>query len=217
MADAIRSIFRYARYVVEDVTRLVDDEVHPDEWRYIRGAVPKRRAEFGTARLCARRALRAMGVPPTSLVPGEDRAPQWPPGVVGSITHTGAYCAVVVDRNPPLRSVGLDAETLRILEPRLVRMILTENEQSWIRSQPKEELTKLATLFFSAKEAYYKCQYPLTKTTLDFSDVEIDIEPGRGRFVARALRWPFPVDLARLEGRFAYEGGRVLCGVELLE
>ncbi len=214
LGSAIRTLFGGAHFAVEAVPRLVDGDLYPEEWEYIRGAAPRRRAEFGTARICARQALAAMGIPPLALVPRDDRAPVWPPGVVGSITHTNGYCAVVVDRSPPLRSIGLDAEELRVLEPGVSTSILTPREQSWLSAQPRSSQGDLTLLFFSAKEAFYKCQYPITGTFLEFPDVEIEIALGLGSFEARVQKAPWPAAVARLEGRFAYESGRVLCGVE---
>jgi 4'-phosphopantetheinyl transferase EntD len=211
---AIRTLFGSAHFAAEAVPRLVDGELYPEEWEYIRGAGPKRRAEFGTARVCAREALAAMGVPPVALVPRDDRSPAWPPGVVGSITHTNGYCAVVVGRSPPLRSIGLDAEELRVLEPGVSNSILTPREQIWLSAQPRSSQGDLVLLFFSAKEAYFKCQHPITGSFLEFGDVEIEIAPSLGRYEAHVQKKPWPGALARLEGRFAYEGGRVLCGVE---
>jgi 4'-phosphopantetheinyl transferase EntD len=37
------------------------------------------------------------------------------------------------------------------------------------------ERSTAATVIFSAKEAYYKCQYSLTRRWLDFQDVLIDM------------------------------------------
>jgi 4'-phosphopantetheinyl transferase EntD len=225
--SAIRRLFGGAHVVAESVPREFDGELFPEEQEYIRGAALKRRAEFGTARVCARTALAAMGVPATALVPRSDRSPTWPMGIVGSITHTGGYCAVVVDRGPPLLSVGLDAEELRVLEPGVASSILTPREQSWLSAQAPASRDDLVILFFSAKEAYYKCQYPITGRFLEFGDVEVEIASGLGRYEAR-VRHPrsaspvspasrvslAPASLARLEGRFAYDGGRVLCGIE---
>src|SRR3990167_6768713 len=51
----------------------------------VRG-VAKRQAEYLAGRLCAREALRRLTGIATTPACGEDRAPQWPLGVVGSIT-----------------------------------------------------------------------------------------------------------------------------------
>jgi 4'-phosphopantetheinyl transferase EntD len=44
------------------VPTLVDDQLFPEERLYLARAVPKRRAEFGSARICARRANAEPGV-----------------------------------------------------------------------------------------------------------------------------------------------------------
>jgi 4'-phosphopantetheinyl transferase EntD len=66
---------------------IVDAALFPEESAYLAIAVPKPRAEFGTARICARKALTQLGVAAWPLVPGPHRAPTSPPGVVGSISH----------------------------------------------------------------------------------------------------------------------------------
>jgi 4'-phosphopantetheinyl transferase EntD len=213
--SALRALFPSASYIADAVPRLVDDELFESEREYIRRSVPKRRAEFGAARLLAREGFRAMGVRPIALVPGTDGVPSWPAGVVGSITHTAGYCAVVLGRSPPVRSLGLDVETLQELAAGIVDSIVTPPERAWLRAQPQSRQAALALVFFSAKEAYYKCQYPISRTFLEFGDVTLDVLFEQGRFVATASPPGLPRDVARLEGRFAFEGGRVLCGVEL--
>jgi 4'-phosphopantetheinyl transferase EntD len=82
----------------------------PEEEAVISQAVEKRRREFRTVRLCARRALRELGLPPVAVLPGEHREPVWPPGVVGSMTHCTGYRAAAVAHSPDLVTVGIDAE-----------------------------------------------------------------------------------------------------------
>jgi 4'-phosphopantetheinyl transferase EntD len=212
---ALASLFANASYLAEAAPRLVDEQLLPAERAFIEGAVPRRRAEFGTARRCARDGFAAMGIPPTALVPGDQGEVRWPPGVVGSISHTADYCAVVLCRSPPVRSVGLDVETVQDLEPGMIDLILTPAEQAWVRAQPPARQRDLTLVFFSAKEAYYKCQYPISKTFLEFGEVELEVFPEAGRFVARALRVDLPRDVLRLEGRFALEAGRIFAAVEL--
>jgi 4'-phosphopantetheinyl transferase EntD len=203
MVAEIARLFRGDAAVAEGQVALVDDQLFPEELDYIRRAVPKRRAEFGTARICARRALAALGAREVALVPRSDRAPAWPPGVVGSITHCDDYCAVVVHRAPPALSVGLDAERLRRLDPEIIELVVTPRERRWLREQA--DPMGLAILLFSAKEAYYKCQYPLSGALLDFQDVELEVD----------LAATIPAAAAHLTGRFASGPDRVTCGVEL--
>jgi 4'-phosphopantetheinyl transferase EntD len=192
---------------------LVDAELFADERAYIARAVPKRRAEFGTARLCARRALARLGVAAVSLVPEDDRAPRWPAGVVGSIAHTSNCCAVVAASTRDYRALGLDLEHDKPLSPEIITMICTPRERRALAAHGARE----AVLYFSAKEAFYKCQYPLTRRFLDFQDVELEVDFARGEFRTRVLA-PFagqPSWLNHSPGRFVRSGGLVLCGVAL--
>src|SRR5262245_29080334 len=63
--------------------------------------------EFTLGRLCARRALEALGHAPVPILRGPGREPLWPDGLVGSITHTRRYCAAVVAPRTRLVSVGI--------------------------------------------------------------------------------------------------------------
>ena len=70
----------------------------PAEEALLARAVQKRRREFATGRHCARSALGALGVGPAPILPGQAGAPQWPSGIVGSITHCAGYRAAAVAR-----------------------------------------------------------------------------------------------------------------------
>lgn len=187
--------------------RLVDEQLFADERAYLTRAVPKRRAEFGTARLCARRALARLGIAAGSLVPHEDRAPRWPEGSVGSLTHTFEYCAAAVASAATHVSLGVDAERERELEARLIEMICTPRERACTPARD-------AIVIFAAKEAFYKCQYPLTRTYLDFLDVELHLDPARGTFEVEVMK-PLPCALPVIRGLFMRKQGLVLCGAEL--
>jgi len=212
--SVLPTLFRESAVVVEAPIMLVDDQLWDAELAYIRHAVPKRRAEFGTARVCARRGLAELGLPPVAFVPGADRALVWPEGVVGSISHTHDYAAVVLHRSPPMQSVGLDVEALRAVEEQTCAMILTPRERSCLAARGLESRNVLALLIFSAKEAYFKCQYPLSTTFLDFQEVEIEVDLTRNEFAARA-RKVVPASVECLVGKFAFDAGRVFCGIEM--
>jgi 4'-phosphopantetheinyl transferase EntD len=195
---------------VEAAPALVDAALFPEERAFIVNAVPKRRAEFGSARMCARHALEQLGTPAGALLPAADRAPTWPAGTVGSITHTHGYCGVVVARAARYASLGLDAERDKELSPEIIRMVCTPAERANIAAPD-------AILYFAAKEAFYKCQYPLTRQFLDFQDVELTLDPTLSRFDARVLRvlTDKPRWLDRLHGRILRRDGLVLCAVSL--
>lgn len=203
-----------ARHSAPDLAHVAS--LYADERMAIARAVAKRQAEFATARVLARHALSELGIAAQSLPPNADRSPSWPPGIAGSITHTDGLCAVAVAPLAHVRSLGLDAETATPLAENLLPMICTPSERRWLQTQPEAERGAIAKLIFSAKEAFYKCQHPLTKTFLDFLDVEIEFG-APDRFVAivrRGLEHADPAVL-RTQGRYARRDGRVFTTVVL--
>jgi 4'-phosphopantetheinyl transferase EntD len=210
------ALFGPGTVLVEAAARLVSDsELYPAEIASVAGAVEGRRAEFGTARVCARAALARIGAARSPLVPREGAGPEWPRGTVGSISHTHGHCAVVVGASPPLRSIGLDVEVMRPLEAGVARMILTDRERAWFDGQPPESHETLLVTLFCAKEAFYKCQHPVTAEFLEFGDVEVELRVPEGAFEARVIAARAAAVVRKAAGRVAYEGGRVYCGVEL--
>jgi 4'-phosphopantetheinyl transferase EntD len=162
------------------------EEIHPEEAVAMAGWVEKRRLEFATARQCARRALAEFGITGFPLLPGQDRAPIWPPGLVGTITHTdgcpGGYCGVAVADRGVTSGLGVDAEPRLPLLAELWSQVLDAAEQH--QAGAAEEPGIQARLVFSAKETTYKALYPTRKRFLEFSDVHIEVRPAEGVFLA---------------------------------
>ncbi|MCA9581164.1 MAG: 4'-phosphopantetheinyl transferase superfamily protein [Myxococcales bacterium] len=171
-----RPLFPPEVVIVEGDPSVDADPLHPKEEEQIARAVLKRRREFAMGRQCARRALQSLGMNDVVLVNGEDRAPRWPEGTVGSITHTAGYCGAAVARVDNIRAVGIDAEPEEPLSERLWRRIATVQEQAIITGMPEGERGHRGRALFSAKECFYKCQYTLTRTYLGFQDAEVTFE-----------------------------------------
>jgi 4'-phosphopantetheinyl transferase EntD len=76
----------------------------------------------------------------------------------------------------------------------------------------------LGALVFSAKEAFYKCQYSVTQTMLDFKDVELTFDLEAGRFAVANLRAGLPQRsrLLRIEGRVCRAPDLVVTAATLL-
>ncbi len=146
----------------------------PAESLIVARAVPKRVGEFAAGRLCARSAMARLGIERFAVVAGADRQPIWPEGLVGSITHTRGFCAAVVGRRAQFAALGLDTECADSVRPELWRSICADTEIDWIGSLPPSAQVSAATLVFSAKEAFYKCQYPCTGERLSFHDVALE-------------------------------------------
>ena len=204
-----------APIVVEhvDPRRLRDPEAElfAEERPGIARAVDKRRREFAAGRILARRGLAALGHPPVAIVNGEDRAPQWPSEIVGSITHTKGYCAVAMARASQMRSVAIDAEHDDALSDGALEMICGEAERAWLATQPEADRGWLSKLVFSAKECVYKLQHPLTKLFLDFDAVMVRVDLERETWVAEFLVVAAPAFGVgdRVEGRWRRAHGLV--------
>ncbi|MET7468431.1 4'-phosphopantetheinyl transferase superfamily protein [Micromonospora sp. NPDC005222] len=170
--------------------------------------VPGRRRDFTAGRLCARRALAALGRPATPVPAGADRAPIWPAGVVGAITHTSDYCAAAVARAADVRAVGIDAERYRPLSPGVRRKVCRPDEEVELARLPAG--THWPTVVFSAKETVYKIWHPLVGTWLGFADAQVVIDPEAGTFhaeiaPARLAAAPVPDPPSAVTGRFAVD------------
>lgn len=179
--------------VLEDVGPIrcpAEGEVTPAERAVVAQAVAKRQREFLSGRAAARRLLNRLGFPATDLLPLPSRAPGWPPGAVGSISHCEPVCWVVAAPATVLAGIGVDCERDEALDPDLWDRICTPTELEWVASREPWLQGHWVRRFFSAKEAAYKCQHPFTGRFLGFQDVEI-------RFPAKAGR--FRVGLARKE------------------
>jgi 4'-phosphopantetheinyl transferase EntD len=165
--------------------------LYAEEARHVQKAVRKRAEEFAAGRLCARLLLSEFGIRNFAIEVGAHRQPLWPETLVGSITHTTGFCAAVAARKKCLRSVGIDTELAGSVKTELWRGICTPSETAWLRSLPQCEQLAAATLIFSAKEAFYKSQFPLTQERLGFHDVSVELpvwNAKRGAFRISANR-----------------------------
>ena len=146
---------------------------HPDECEDIAAAAPARQREFTAGRLLARALGETLGLPPIPLRRAEDRSPLWPADRTGSLSHCDTLCAAAVGKRSAFQSVGVDIETIGRVEQKLWPTLFTEKEAGYFSSLAPDTVALETTLFFSAKESFYKCQYPLTQEWVGFQDVEI--------------------------------------------
>jgi enterobactin synthetase component D len=166
--------WREGRFAPRDVTALtylgdplgpVTVELPPD----LLAAVPKRRSEFLVGRVCAALALREAGLP--EIVYRSGRAPIWPKGAAGSISHTGAHVIATVSRDHV--GLGIDCEAIMNEQQahKLQWMILTPAEAT-LRPEAMG-FAAFLTLVFSAKEALYKALSSQLDSVIGFHDVNV--------------------------------------------
>jgi 4'-phosphopantetheinyl transferase EntD len=186
--------------------------VYDDELESLPGASPSRIREFVAGRNCARSALRLIGRVPRPIPVREDRQPDWPRGVCGSITHGAGYCAAAVALTQDVRAIGIDVEHNCTLGTEMLDAVCSAAEQEhW----PKAGACKTFNwdiITFSAKESFYKCYFPIARYFLDFRDVEVFFDAINGSFTARPARdiVPFGNIFPLVRGSFAVADTRIM-------
>lgn len=179
-------------------------------------AVTKRQAEFLAGRLAARLVLAELGVKQQVAIDAQ-RAPCWPAGIQGSISHCDDWAvATVCPERDGCTGLGLDLENW--LQPSevldLAPAILTDAERQ--QFLPQADAFYWVTLVFSAKESLFKALYPQVGRYFDFQDAElIRLEPDRQEFEL-VLRQPLTERLpagSRFVGHWQQWQQRLLTGI----
>lgn len=194
-----------------------DDMLDPAERAAIEHAVAKRQQEFIAGRICARQALKRLGIAAGHLRRLPNRSIAWPDGIIGTVSHSEIWCGAAVARRSAAAGIGLDIETVACVEENLWRRILTHEERAWLEGHPAAAAQQWVALIFSAKEALYKCIASLLERRIGFVDAVIIPDPHQSSFAVR-LNAPVAAQLPRglrLQGRFFFFDGAVFTGLVL--
>lgn len=171
----------------------------PSERAQIADAVPVRRHEYAAVRELARRLFPEFGIEPCAILNGADRAPRFPPGLVGSFSHSRELALAVLASSSDLAAIGCDVELRLPLPDNISCDVLSARERAAIANQP----TWFARLLFSAKEAAYKAQYCLSGLFLDFDAFDVELVPAKSEFTATLRIAAYPLKPGcRLTGRY---------------
>jgi 4'-phosphopantetheinyl transferase EntD len=158
--------------------------------------VEKRRIEFTHGRHCTHRAMQLLGMPVVAIPKGADRAPVWPNGIIGSISHSGDAAAAVITQSSELAAIGLDLESAEALSAEIAAMVCRPDEQI-------SDAGDRAKLLFCIKEAVYKCIYPRIGCYVDFQEMEVLLNEGKATFGVRSHSQNFDAHLIKgLQGRY---------------
>jgi len=200
--------------LAEAKPREVNATLLPAEEPVVARAVAKRRVQYAAGRTLAREVLSHAGFEDAAsyaILQDEQRAPLWPLGFTGSITHTVGRVAAAAVSATEFRGVGLDVERDVPLSAGVAKRVLTPDDQAMLARLPEADRAFAGKLVFSAKECAYKCQYSLTRTYLGFDAMWIELDLGACSFVAHFRREVGEfAEGAVLEGRFARGEGLVM-------
>jgi 4'-phosphopantetheinyl transferase EntD len=176
----------------------------PAEISAMASAAPRRLATFRSGRACARAALRELGSPDAAIPIGPSGAPIWPPGFVGSITHTSEIAAAIVARSPQVHGLGLDLETDEPFDDAAIVRIVCRPEELLAGHDPSDPANlNRGKLLFVVKEASYKLYRPLSDAFLEFHDLSVSLDESSRAFRAELVNPQRP----------ALTGDRAITGV----
>jgi 4'-phosphopantetheinyl transferase EntD len=169
---------------------------------------PERLRELENSRSYGKHALALCGVENVDLPIGPDRAPLWPPGIIGSITHVrggaGGHVSAAVARIDSIR-LGIDVELETGLHPPVWPHVLTAGELERVHDLPiSRRVTEVQTVW-CAKEAMAKA----LRRRIEPTDIDTTPDDATGYYNIVALSNPGRA----FYGRIAKVGGFILAAV----
>jgi len=155
-------------------------ELLTEELENLSSSNSNRWSEYSTGRALAHELMPLLGCRIGPIGRDESRAPIWPAGLLGSISHTGSLAVAALARRNRCRSLGVDLERINRVGSRLAGQVLTESEREGSAGGPQA-----LAVAFAAKEAGYKATYPIVQRFIAFKEAEVDIDWETSRFSLR--------------------------------
>ena len=189
---------------------------YEEEGSHLANAVLARRNEFISGRRCARTALAHIGQASCALPADPDGLPIWPSATMGSITHSRGLCCAVAASADKMVYLGIDLEKTTRLSARAMERVVHPLEAATVG-----EDQALGSLLFSAKEAFYKAQFPVWGAQPNFKDLALQIHSNTQQLSVLKIASNLPIQLRdathRMEFRYQFVGDYVvtLCWLEL--
>ena len=178
--------FRYATTSLHQLNNLTPEQLPEVNF----GLSKKRNHEFLLGRLAIKDALGSLGNVPAWIERDPlTKAPNWPKGIAGSLSHSSGLALAVVSDSPPILGLGVDIEKAnRTIDPKIERHICTQDESEDLHSLHSENFAIRLLLTFSAKESLYKCFYgKIPRNLLRFKNVSLKWESNTW-----TADWKFP-------------------------
>ncbi|MFU9136465.1 4'-phosphopantetheinyl transferase family protein [Erwinia tasmaniensis] len=155
-------------------------------------AVNKRQAEYLASRYLVRQALSHYGVERYILSNDAQRAPVWPAGIVGSLSHTRHCVSLLLASADCALLPGVDCE--EVMQGKTAQELastIVNDEERQLLEQSSLPFAMALTAAFSLKESLYKALFPSLRQFMHFSDAEIVFCSSRAERVTLRLRKDF--------------------------
>ena len=145
---------------------------------HIARSVRKRQAEYFCGRLAAHTALIALGTPADAIGSAPNRAPIWPAGVIGSISHNDRLAIAAALADGDLHGLGIDVEPVIAIDMQdsILALVVDRQEQTLLHELEANgglAFSTALTLAFSAKESFYKAVSAVAGRVLEFNAIKI--------------------------------------------
>ena len=179
---------RYATTSLHQLTNLPPEKLPEVNF----GFSQNRNQEYLLGRLAIKDALGSLGYPPIWIERDPlTKAPVWPEGITGSLSHSSGLALAVVGDSPPILGLGVDLEKAnRTIDLGIERHICTQDESDDLRSLHLENQAIRLLLTFSAKESLYKCFFgKIPRDLLRFKNVSLKWESSKW-----TAHWKFPFE-----------------------
>jgi 4'-phosphopantetheinyl transferase EntD len=105
-------------------------------------------------------------------------APRWPVGLVGSMSHSPAFCVAACGYESGYLGLGVDTEVASDVPSSLLSYVASPSEL--LAGEPAHRL-------FSVKEAIFKAINPIRGDWLEFSDVTVGFDRDEWRAEVRGF------------------------------
>jgi len=127
------------------------------------------RRQGGAARIAARKLLNAAGHGNWPLLRRVGMGPLWPPGVVGSISHSENHAVAVLASSASFAGLGVDIEPAVPLPVEIWNFVALPHEREFLDCDSIQ-----SRVLFCAKEAAYKAVHPIDGRFLEMHDIAVD-------------------------------------------
>lgn len=170
-----------------------------EEGQHLARAVVARRNEFICGRRCARAALAQVGQAACALPTDANGLPIWPNDYVGSISHSRGLCCAVAATKEVVTGLGVDIEkTTRLSAPAMKRVVHP------LEADCVGDDQALGSLLFSAKEAFFKAQFPVWRAQPNFQDLALQIHADTQHLSVLKMASHLPTNLSEATIRMVF-------------
>lgn len=178
----------------------------------LQSAMIKRRAEYLAGRYAAQTLLRQQGCH-DAVTMEQSRAPKWPAGWCGSISHTDNHAIAVLTRQSAKLTPGVDIERRCPTVMNETAHIFTNLQERSLLYHCNTEYETALLITFSAKESLYKALYPQVLQMFSFNAATIcELDVQRQRFclqLTQTLSPSLPAGF-ELSGQYLFQGDDII-------